>query len=102
MSDVDDDMHAITKACGADAEIIFGANYGPAEMKDSIAISVIATCFKEDAQVAAAPSVADEIIGSSVSASTGSSFSDFLSRTNTIGTDDSGYSDLEAIFKNRN
>ena len=36
MSDVDDAMHAITKACGADAEIIFGANYGPADMKDSI------------------------------------------------------------------
>ncbi len=102
MSDVDDAMHAITKACGADAEIIFGANYGPSEMKDSIAISVIATCFKEDAQVSGAPSVADEIIGSSVGASAGSSFTDFLSRTNTIGTDDSGYSDLEAIFKNRN
>ena len=102
MSDVDDAMHAITKACGADAEIIFGANYGPAEMKDSIAISVIATCFKEDAQVSAAPSVADEIIGSSVGASTGSSFADFLSGTKTLSTDDSGYSDLEAIFKNRN
>ena len=102
MSDVDDAMHAITKACGADAEIIFGANYGPADMKDSIAISVIATCFKEDAQVSAAPSVADEIIGSSVGASTGSSFADFLSGTKSIGTDDTGYSDLEAIFKNRN
>lgn len=102
MTDVNDAMQAITKACGADAEIIFGANYGPADMKDSITISVIATCFKEDAQVSAAPSVADEIIGSSVGASTGSSFADFLSGTKTLSTDDSGYSDLEAIFKNRN
>ncbi|MBQ8903478.1 MAG: cell division protein FtsZ [Oscillospiraceae bacterium] len=102
MTDVNDAMQAITKACGADAEIIFGANYGPADMKDSITISVIATCFKEDAQVSAAPSVADEIIGSSVGASTGSSFADFLSGTKSIGTDDTGYSDLEAIFKNRN
>ena len=29
-------LDAITKACDADAEIIFGANYGPADMKDSI------------------------------------------------------------------
>ena len=101
MSDVDDAMHAITKACGADAEIIFGANYGPADMKDAIAISVIATCFKETPETNAAPSVAEEIISGSVAASTGSSFSDFLSKNTSFSSDDSGYSDLEAIFNKR-
>ena len=37
------------------AEIIIGANYGPADMKDSITISVIATCFKENVAADAAP-----------------------------------------------
>ena len=100
LSDVDDAMHAITKACGAGVEVITGANYGPADMKDSIAISVIATCFKETPEDAAAPSVAEEIISGSV-ASTGNSFTDFLSRNTTMSVDDSGFSDLEAIFKNK-
>ncbi|MBQ7834426.1 MAG: cell division FtsZ family protein, partial [Ruminiclostridium sp.] len=102
LNDVDDAMHAITKACGADAEIIFGANYGPADMKDSIAISVIATCFKESPEENAAPSVAEEIINGSVAATTGGSFTDFLSRNTAMTDDDNGYSDLEAIFKKRN
>jgi len=99
MTDVDDAMHAITKACGADAEIIFGANYGPETMKDSIAISVIATCFKETEADNAAPSIAEEIIGSPAN---DNSFASYLGNSNKgFGADDSGFSDLEAIFKKR-
>ncbi len=101
LSDVDDAMHAITKACGAGVEVITGANYGPSDMKDSIAISVIATCFKETPEDNSAPSVAEEIINGSVASSTGNSFTDFLSRNTTMSVDDSGFSDLEAIFKNK-
>lgn len=102
MTDVDDAMHAITKACGADAEIIFGANYGPADMKDSIAISVIATCFKETAIEESTPSVAEEIINGSVSATQGNNdFASYLSQTGSLNTSDNGFADLEKIFKSR-
>ncbi len=101
LTDVDDAIHAITKACSAGVEVITGANYGPAEMKDSIAISVIATCFKESPEDMTAPSVAEEIISGSVASSTGNSFTDFLSRNTAMSVDDSGFSDLEAIFKNK-
>lgn len=102
MTDVDEAMHAITKACGADAEIIFGANYGPADMKDSIAISVIATCFKESVAEESTPSVAEEIINGSVSAASGNDFAKYIANTNTISTDDNGFAALEDIFKRRN
>lgn len=102
MTDVDDAMHAITKACGADAEIIFGANYGPADMKDSIAISVIATCFKESAVEESAPSVAEEIINGSVSAASGNDFASYISKTGSLNTSDNGFAELEDIFKRRN
>lgn len=101
MTDVDDAMHAITKACGADAEIIFGANYGPADMKDSIAISVIATCFKETAIEESTPSVAEEIINGSVSAAQGNDFASYISQTGSLNTSDNGFADLEKIFKSR-
>ncbi len=101
MTDVDDAMHAITKACGADAEIIFGANYGPADMKDSIAISVIATCFKESAVEESTPSVAEEIINGSVSAASGNDFASYISKTGSLNTSDNGFAELEDIFKRR-
>lgn len=102
LTDVDEAMHAITKACGADAQVIFGANYGPQDMKDSITISVIATCFREPVPEPA-PSVAEEIIGGSISASSDNNdFADFLKNSRSTRADDDGYSDLEAIFKQRN
>ncbi|MCM1462017.1 MAG: cell division FtsZ family protein, partial [Bacteroides sp.] len=101
MTDVDEAMHAITKACGADAEIIFGANYGPADMKDSIAISVIATCFKESPVEESTPSVAEEIINGATSAVSGNDFAKYISNTNSINSDDNGFAALEDIFKRR-
>lgn len=125
MADIDEAMHAITKACDADAQIIIGANYGPPDMKDSITISVIATCFKEDDTAAAEPpSVAEEIINSATAASslgndnfrgsgdplnnsfgnTGSGQSDFtryLNQKNTQSGGDDAYSELENLFKRR-
>lgn len=101
MTDVDEAMHAITKACDADAEIIIGANYGPADMKDSITISVIATCFKENVAADAAPSVAEEIINSSAGAG-GNDFAKFISSRNNDSMGDDAYSDLESLFKHRN
>ena len=101
MTDVDEAMHAITKACDADAEIIIGANYGPADMKDSITISVIATCFKEKVAADAAPSVAEEIINSSAGAG-GNDFAKFISSRNNDNMGDDAYSDLESLFKHRN
>ncbi len=102
LSDVDEAMHAITKACGAGAEIIFGANYGPAEMKDSISISVIATCFKEDDASSASPSVAEEIINSSAGTAGGNEFANFISSRNGASSSNDAFSDLESIFKSRN
>ena len=100
LSDVDDAMNAITKACGAGVEVITGADYGPADMKDSIAISVIATCFKESPEETA-PSVAEEIINGSVAATSSSSFSDFLSSNSSLGGGNDNFSELEAIFKSK-
>jgi len=100
LSDVDDAMNAITKACGAGVEVITGADYGPADMKDSIAISVIATCFKESPEETA-PSVAEEIINGSVAATSSSSFSDFLSSNSSLGGGNDSFSELEAIFKSK-
>lgn len=100
LSDVDDAMNAITKACGAGVEVITGADYGPADMKDSIAISVIATCFKESPEETA-PSVAEEIINGSVAATSSSSFSDFLSSNSSLGGTNDSFSELEAIFKSK-
>lgn len=101
MSDVDEAMHAITKACGADAEIIFGANYGPADMKDAITISVIATCFKEGIDGDGTTSVAEDIINTTSRSQ--SDFASFISSNSSSSSSDNSYYDsLEAIFKNRN
>ena len=100
LSDVDDAMNAITKACGAGVEIITGADYGPADVKDSITISVIATCFKESPEETA-PSVAEEIINGSVAATSSSSFSDFLNSNSSLGGGNDNFSELEAIFKSK-
>ena len=102
ISDVDEAMQAITRACDPDAEIIIGANYGPADMKDSIAISVIATCFKDSFDMTGgAPSVAEDIISKSTGSQGGSSFTSYLSnRGGNTGGDDA-YSALEDLFKSR-
>jgi cell division protein FtsZ len=105
MSDVDEAMQSITRACDPDAEIIIGANYGPADMKDSITISVIATCFKDSFDVGSSePSVAEQIIGKSSGSSAGgrsSSYTDYLSNRNSNPGGDDAYSDLENLFKSR-
>lgn len=104
MTDVDDAMQAITRACDPDAEIITGANYGPPDMKDSITISVIATCFKDSFEVSSGTSVAEELINNTTNtgkASSGGDFASFLtSRTGSSGNDDA-YSDLESLFSSR-
>jgi len=102
MSDVDEAMQAITRACDPDAEIITGANYGPADMKDSIAISVIATCFKDSFDMSGGQaSVAEQIISNSSQSGSGSSYTSYLSnRNNTPGNEDA-FSDLENLFKSR-
>lgn len=102
LSDVNDSVDAITKACGAGAEIIFGANYGPADMKDSIIISVIAASFKDEVAPEAAPSIAEEVINSSAGTGLGSGneFADFL-RNSQSGSSDDAYSELENLFKHR-
>ncbi len=106
MSDVDDAMQSITKACDPDAEIIIGANYGPDDMKDSIMISVIATCFKDSFESAAVPtSVAEQIITSTTEAAPSSQKNDFASYLNSRASSaasDDAYSDLENLFKSRN
>ena len=101
MSDVDEAMQAITRACDPDAEIITGANYGPADMKDSITISVIATCFKDSFDATGgSPSVAEEIISSTSKG--GSSYTSYLNNRNAgQGGNDDVYSDLENLFKSR-
>ena len=101
LTDVNDAVDAITKACGAGAEIIFGANYGPADMKDSIAISVIAASFKEEVAPEAAPSIAEEVINSSAGTGLGGNeFADFLKNSQSSSSDDA-YSELENLFKHR-
>jgi len=106
MTDVDDAMQAITRACDPDAEIITGANYGPPDMKDSITISVIATCFKDSFDVGAGgTSVAEELINNTTNtgkaSAGGNSFTDFLtSRTGSTGNNDA-YDELEQLFSSR-
>ena len=102
MTDVDEAMQAITRACDPDAEIIIGANYGPADMKDSITISVIATCFKDGFDMASgAPSVAEDIISKSTGSQSGSSFATYLNNRGGNPGGDDAYSDLENLFKSR-
>ncbi|MBP5606355.1 MAG: cell division protein FtsZ [Ruminiclostridium sp.] len=102
MSDVDEAMQAITRACDPDAEIIIGANYGPADMKDSITISVIATCFKDSFEAAASTSVAEEIINNTTNTGRGNDFASFITSTRTANAqEDDAYSELEDLFKNR-
>ena len=106
MTDVDDAMQAITRACDPDAEIITGANYGPPDMKDSITISVIATCFKDSFDVGTGDrSVAEELINNTTNtgkaSAGGNSFTDFLtSRTGSTGNNDA-YDELEQLFSSR-
>ena len=108
ITDVDEAMQAITRACDPDAEIITGANYGPPDMKDSITISVIATCFRDSFEVASEKSVAEEIISAttstgrtSTSSGSGSDFASFISSKSVTAQDDDAYSELESLFKNR-
>ncbi len=101
MSDVDEAMQSITRACDPDAEIITGANYGPPDMKDSISISVIATCFKDSFDATGnTPSVAEEIVNNT--SQSGSSYTSYLNNRNAApGGNDDVYSDLENLFKSR-
>lgn len=103
MSDVDDAMQAITKACDPDAEIITGANYGPSDMKDAITISVIATCFKDGFDTPAdEPSVAESIINSTAQRSQPQDeFASFIQSRSTGFAKDDNYSDIENLFKSR-
>ncbi len=102
MSDVDEAMQAITRACDPDAEIITGANYGPADMKDSITISVIATCFKDSFDASGSgPSVAEEIISNTSQNNSGSSYTSYLNNRKNPGTGDDPYTALEDLFKSR-
>ena len=101
MSDVDEAMQAITRACDPDAEIIIGANYGPADMKDSITISVIATCFKDAFD---APqenkSMAEEIID--IPTRSGKNdFASFISSRSSAPASDDNYDELEKLFQSR-
>ena len=69
-------------------------------MKDSITISVIATCFKDAFETTGEKSVAEEII-STTSSSSKNDFASFInSRTSTTPNDDA-YSELESLFQNR-
>ena len=104
MTDVDDAMQSITKACDPDADIITGANYGPPDMKDSITISVIATCFKDGFDTPNdTPSIAEDIINS-VTTSRQQPVNEFASYINSRSTSyaqDDNYNDIESLFKNR-
>lgn len=103
MSDVDEAMQSITRACDPDAEIIIGANYGPSDMKDSITISVIATCFKDSFidTGSTEKSVAEEIITNTASTVRKNDFASYLSKSAAPSTDDDAYADLENLFRNR-
>ena len=103
MSDVDEAMQSITRACDTDAEIIIGANYGPSDMKDSITISVIATCFKDSFidTGSTEKSVAEEIITNTASTVRKNDFASYLSKSAAPSTDDDAYADLENLFRNR-
>ena len=101
MSDVDEAMQAITRACDPDAEIIIGANYGPADMKDSITISVIATCFKDAFD--APPenkSMAEDLID--IPTRSGKNdFASFISSRSSAPASDDNYDELEKLFQSR-
>ncbi len=105
MSDVDEAMQSITRACDPDAEIIIGANYGPADMKDSISISVIATCFKDSFIDTASTekSVAEQIITSTSNVPRGRNddFAAFLKGTAAPSSSEDPYDDIKDLFKNR-
>lgn len=103
MSDVDDAMQAITKACDPDADIITGANYGPADMKDSITLSVIATCFKDGFDTPVdEPSVAEDIINSAISQrQQPDEFASFIQSRSSGFAKDDNYSDIEKLFNSR-
>ena len=104
MTDVDEAMQAITRACDPDAEIITGANYGPTDMKDSITISVIATCFKDSFDAVPDKSVAEEIINNTTTTGRtggGNDFASFISSNAASNQSDDAYSELESLFKNR-
>ncbi len=105
MSDVDEAMQSITRACDPDAEIIIGANYGPADMKDSISISVIATCFKDSFIDTAntEKSVAEQIITSTSNVPRGRNddFASFLKGTAAPSSSEDPYDDIKDLFKNR-
>ncbi len=111
LTDVDEAMSAITQVCDPDAHIIFGAKFGPSDMKDSISVSVIATCFKSENSDRISdqkPSVAEEIINnnSSVGRSSGSDFQSFMSSQQRGGSsmnapDDDYYTGLEELFKKK-
>ncbi|MBQ3841481.1 MAG: cell division protein FtsZ [Ruminiclostridium sp.] len=100
ISDVDEAMQAITRACDPDAEIIIGANYGPADMKDSITVSVIATCFKDAFDASGEPSVAEEII-SNTSRGSKNDFASFINSRTSSSSSDDNYDELEKLFQNR-
>ncbi len=101
LSDVNDAADAITRACATDAEIIIGADFGPPDMKDSIIISVIATCFKDSFDTVAEPSVAEEIISNTTNTAKGNDFASFINSRTTGTQEDDAYSDLETLFKSR-
>ena len=100
LTDVDDAMNKITEVACPGAQIISGANYNP-ELKDTIVISVIATCFSDLKTAASAGNGdfggEDQVIKTTTAGSLG----DFI--TSTIGTDDGndGFADLEKIFRNK-
>ncbi len=100
LSDVDDAMNKITEVACPGAQIISGANYNP-DLKDTIVISVIATCFSDLKTAASAAkgnfSGEDQVISTTTSGSLG----DFI--TSTIDSDDGGdgFVELEKIFRNR-
>ncbi len=99
ITDVDEAMKKITEASDPDAQIIIGANYGGSEMKDSMVISVIATCFKEDngARVRTSETSA---FGSEAPKSAPTDLAGIISQSD-FGSSDDTFGDLEELFKRR-
>ena len=102
LSDVNDATEAITRACSPDADIIMGADFGPPDMKDSLIISVIATCFKDSFDTVTEPSVAEEIIANTTNTAKSNDFASFLNSRTSTSQDNDAYDDLENLFKSRN
>ena len=101
LSDVDEAMSKITEVACPGAQIISGANYNTGDVKDTIIISVIATCFS-DLKTSSGAAKGDfggddQVIKTTTAGSPG----DFI--TSTIGSDDGsdGFSDLEKIFRSK-